>query len=94
MKVAAQRDRAFLVSGIDEPVEALGGIGAHRKQPDVIDLDQIGAQDAADGLGDGVISAVATYQRTELFEAKPRHVHPGFDGLLAEGFEQKRLAGA
>jgi len=60
MKVAAQRDRAFLVSGIDEPVEALGGVGAHREQPDVVDLDQIGAQDAADGLGDGVIGAVAT----------------------------------
>ncbi len=41
-----------------------------------------------------VSAARCRHQRTELFEAKPRHVQPGFDGLLAEGLEQERLAGS
>jgi hypothetical protein len=82
MQIARQSDRAFLVCGIDDPVETFGGIGADRQQPDVIYADEIGAQDAADRLGDGVIGTVPTHQGAELFEVKPGHVQPGFDGLL------------
>jgi hypothetical protein len=30
----------------------------------------------------------------EVLRGEPGHVQPGFDGLLAKGFEQERLAGA
>ena len=52
------RDGAFLVGGVDEPVEAFGGVLGDRQQADVIDHDQVGAQDPGDGLGDGVVGAV------------------------------------
>jgi hypothetical protein len=55
----------------DEAVQAFGGVGADGQQPNVINAAQIGAQDAADGFGDGVISAVSAHQRPESFEAKP-----------------------
>jgi hypothetical protein len=38
MKVAADRDRAPLVGGIDQAVEALGGVRGDRQQSDVVDL--------------------------------------------------------
>lgn len=75
-------DRFSYARGIDKPVETFGGIDTDRQEPDVIDACQIGAQDAADGLGDGVVGAVPTHQGAELFEAEPGHLHPGFDSLL------------
>ena len=38
VQVRRDRDGAFLVAGVDQPVEALGGVGGDREQPDVIDL--------------------------------------------------------
>ena len=38
MQVRADGDRAPFVGGIDEAVETLGGIEAHRQEPNVIDL--------------------------------------------------------
>jgi hypothetical protein len=43
VQIARHRDRAFLVGGVDEAVEALGGVLGHREQPDVIDDHEIGA---------------------------------------------------
>jgi len=60
VQVARYRDRAFLVGGVDEAVEAFGGVLGDREQPDVVDHDQVGAQHSVDGSGDGVVGAVAT----------------------------------
>jgi len=38
VEVGADRDGAALVGGVDDPVEALGGVGADGQQPDVVDL--------------------------------------------------------
>jgi hypothetical protein len=38
VEVGADRDAAALVGGVDDPVEALGGVGADGQQPDVVDL--------------------------------------------------------
>jgi len=38
MEVRRERDGAFLVGGIDQSVQALGGVGSHREQADVVDL--------------------------------------------------------
>lgn len=43
MQVRGDRDRAFLVGGVDESVEPFGGAGSDREQADVIDDDQVGA---------------------------------------------------
>ena len=66
VEVGAHGHASFLVGGIDQAVEAFGGVGADRQQPDVIDHDQVGAQDAADGLGDRVVGAVRADQHAEL----------------------------
>jgi hypothetical protein len=36
--VGAERDRAFLVGGVDDAEERLGGVGGDREQPDIVDL--------------------------------------------------------
>ena len=58
VKIRADRDAAALVGGVDDPVEALGGVGSDGQQPDVVDDDEVGPQDAGDGLGDGVVGPV------------------------------------
>jgi len=45
MEVRGERDGAFLVGGIDESVQALGGVGSHREQADVIDDDPVCSKD-------------------------------------------------
>ena len=87
------RDGAFLVGGVDEAVEALGGVLGDGQQPDVVDHDQVGSQDPGDGFADGVVGAVAAEQDAEVLQGEPGDVQAGLDGLLAEGFEQERLPG-
>jgi hypothetical protein len=94
VQIRGDRDAAAFVGGIDESVESFGGVGSHGQQPDVINDDEVGAQDPADGLGDRVVSAVTAHQHPEGFEGEPGDVAAGFDGGLAEGFEQEGLAGA
>jgi hypothetical protein len=36
---------------------------------------------------------MAAGRHAERFEGEPGDVHPAFDGLLADGFEEERLAG-
>ncbi|MGO8959188.1 MAG: hypothetical protein ACLQFR_17755 [Streptosporangiaceae bacterium] len=38
MQVGADRNGASFVGGIDQAVEALGGVGADRQEADVVDL--------------------------------------------------------
>lgn len=38
MNVTRQRDRSFLVGGVDDANERLGRVGRHREQADVIQL--------------------------------------------------------
>jgi hypothetical protein len=59
VQVGGDRDGAFLVGGVDEAVEAFGGVLGHREQPDVIDYHEVGGQHPGDGFGDGVVGAVA-----------------------------------
>ena len=42
VKVARQGDGAFLVSGVDDPVERFGGLGGDWEQADVVDHDDVG----------------------------------------------------
>ena len=82
MKVRAHGHASFLVGGVDLAVEPFGGVGANRQQPDVIDHDQVGAQDPADGFGDRIVGAVPADQHAELFEGEPGDVPAGLDGGL------------
>jgi hypothetical protein len=94
VKVGAHGYASFLVCGVYQAVESFGGVGADREQPDVIDHDEVGAQDPADGFGDRVVGAVAADQHAELFQGEPGDVAAGLDGGLAEGLQQEGLAGA
>jgi len=38
VKVGRNGDGTFLIGGIDEAVETLGGVGGHGQQPNVVDL--------------------------------------------------------
>jgi len=82
VQVRAHRHAAFFVGGVDQPVEAFGGVGADRQEPDVVDHDQVRAQDAADGLGDRVVGAVRADQHAELFEGEPGDVLAGFETVI------------
>lgn len=83
----------FLVGGVDESVEPFSlrqrrrGGGRCRRPP----RDQRGC---GSWLGDAVVGAVASQEHAEPFEGEPGDVQSGFDGLLAERFEQERFAGA
>ena len=52
VQVRGHRDGPFLVGGIDEPIRAISGVSSDREQPDVIDDDEIGAEDAGHDAGD------------------------------------------
>ena len=51
MEIAGDRDAAFFVGGVNETVEALGGVGADGQQADVVNDDKVGTQDPGDGPG-------------------------------------------
>jgi hypothetical protein len=57
VQVRDDRDRAVLISGVDESVEPLGSVRGDR-QADVINDDQVGAQDAGDGFRHRLVGAV------------------------------------
>jgi hypothetical protein len=73
VEVGRDGHRAFLVRGIDQAVQAFSGVLRDGQQPYVINDDQIGSQHAGDGLGHGVVGAVAAQQSPEVFEGEPRH---------------------
>jgi hypothetical protein len=66
VQIRADRDGAFLISGIDQAIEAFGGVLGDGQQPDVIDHGQVCPQDPADGFADGLIGTVAAEQDTEI----------------------------
>ena len=77
VQIGADRDGAFLIGGVDQAVEALGGVLGDREQPDVVDHGQVGAQDPGDGFADGVIGAVAAEQDAEVFQGEPGDFEAG-----------------
>jgi hypothetical protein len=52
VQIRGDRDAAFLVGGVDQALKPLGCVGADREQADIVDHDEVGAQDPGDGLGD------------------------------------------
>lgn len=57
VQVGRHGDGSALVGDVDEPVEAFGGVGADREKPDVIDDDEVGADDGPERFGDGVVES-------------------------------------
>lgn len=85
MKVARNRDRASFVCGINQAVEALGGVLGDGQQTDVVDDDQVRADDLGEGPGDGVVRAVAADQGSQVLDGEPGDGQAGFDRGLSEG---------
>ena len=94
MQVAGDRQRAAFVGGVDDAEERFGGFEGNRQHADVIDHDQIGADQPGDGFGDGVVGAVAANERRERFQGVPGDGLAVVDREMPERFDQVRLAGA
>ncbi len=94
MQVRRQRDRAFLVGGIDNAVESLSGLCRDRQESDVVDADQVGAHDLLDRPVGAVIDAVPVDQRAEGLEGEPLDVAAVPDRGVTESFQQMCFAGA
>lgn len=94
VQVGGQGDGALLVGGVDDPVEPFGGVGGDGQEPNVVDDDDIGSQDALDGSAGGVIGAVAADEGAEVLEAESADVGAMVDGCAAERVEEVGLAGA
>ena len=71
MDVAGERDRAPFVGGVDDAEQRLGLGRRDRQQADVVDDDQVDADELADRLGDGVVGAMAAQQRRQGLERVP-----------------------
>ena len=93
MQIRAEGDGAFLVGGVDDSEQRLGGVGGDRQQADVIDYEQIDADQLADRLVDGVVDAVAAQELRERFRCVERDGLSPVDRVVPEGFDQVRLAG-
>jgi hypothetical protein len=76
VQIGRDRHRAFLVGGVHQAVEALGGIGGHRQQSNVIDHDQLGAQDAPDRLDQTVVGPVTADEDAQVLEGEPVNFPP------------------
>ena len=83
----------FLVGGVDDPEEGFGRVGGHREQADVVDQDQVRADQLGDGLVDAVVGAVAAEQLGERLERVPGDGLAFVDRLVCERFDEVALAG-
>ena len=63
VQIRADRDAAAFVGSVNEAVQALGGVGSHGQQPDVVDNDEVGVQDFCDGFGLGLVTLCALMAR-------------------------------
>ena len=93
VKVRADGEGPLLIGGVDQAVEAFGGVVAHAQQADVIDHDDVGPEHGGEGLAHRVVDPVATHQDAEVLDGEPAHAELLVDGALAQGFEQVGLAG-
>jgi hypothetical protein len=94
VQVRADGQRSAFIGGIDHPIEGLGRLSGDRKQPDVVDDDELGPHDAPDGPCCGVVGPVPAHESTESLEAEPADVMTSIDGGLSEGLEKMGLARA
>ena len=92
VQVARDGNRSAFVGSVDEAIESFGGVFRDREQTDVVDDDQVGADDPRQGSGDGVVGTVPADQGTEVFDGEPRHRQPSFDCGLPECLGEVRLA--
>ena len=89
--VRGERDRAFLVGGVDDAEQRLGRVRGDRQQADVVDDDQVGADQLADRLAEAVVGAVAAQQPGERLERVPGDRLAEVDRLVAERFDEMAL---
>ena len=85
---------AAFVGGGDEPEQQLGAGVVQRGEPDLVDDDQVVAQQGVDDPADGVVGQAAVEGLDELGGGEVADPVPGVDGGVAEGDEQVALAGA
>ena len=80
---AMPRERAF-VGGRDEPEQQLGAGVVQRCEAELVDQDQVVAQQGVDDLADGVVGQASVERLDQIGGEVPDPV-PGLDGGDAEG---------
>jgi hypothetical protein len=76
------RDRSSTASRAGKACLTLSPFGgADGQEPDVVEDDEVGPQDAGDGPGDGVVGTVPAEQGDEQLQGEPGDVFPGGGGL-------------
>ena len=94
MQVRGDRDRAFLVGGVDDAEHRLGRVDGHGQQADIVDHEQIDADQFRDRPADGVVGAVSAQQLRECLWRVPRDRFAAIDREVPERFDQVAFAGA
>ena len=90
--VGGDRDRALFVGGGDEPEQVVGGDAVKRGEAEVVDDDEVVAQEAFDQLADGVVGEAAVERFDQLVGLKEADLVPGGDRGPAEGLGEVALA--
>ena len=85
---------AAFVGGGDEPEQQLGAGVVERGEADLVDDDQVVAEQGVDDLADGVVGQAAVEGLDEVGGGEVADPVPGVDGGEAERDEEVALAGA
>src|SRR5262249_56588810 len=81
-------------AGGDEPEQQLGAGVVQRREPDLVDDDEIMSEQGVDDAADGVVGHATVELFDEFGGGQVAHLVPGGDGGVAERDEQVALAGA
>jgi hypothetical protein len=91
--VRGDAEGASFVGAGDEPEEQLGAGVVEGGEADLVDEDEVGAQDLFDDAADAVVGDAAVGGLNELGGGEGAGPVPGVDGRVAEGDEEVALAG-
>jgi site-specific DNA recombinase len=92
--VAGHPEAAVFVGGGHEAKQQLGAGGIQRREPDLIDDEQLVAEQPVDHPPDGVVGQPLVEGLDQLGGGEVAHSVPGGDGGVAERDQQVGLAGA
>ena len=92
--VGADAEGAAFVGGGDEPEQQLGAGVVERGEAELVDEDEVVAQQGVDDPADGVVGQAAVEGLDEFGGGEVADPVPGLDGGDAEGDEEVGLAGA
>ena len=92
--VGGDRHEALFVGSGDEPEEVIGGDAVQRREPQVVDDDEVVAAGAARWFPDGVVGQAAVERFDQLVGLEEPDFVAGGDREVPERFDEVALAAA